>query len=315
MIARPGDRTAAVVYKRLRRRGWEVLLVDEELEIATSDSSEVEMEMERRERLAKAFALRRLPASVRAEVTAERHKVAKPWAKIKSAMKVTSSFKRKVEEKERQQQSGRDAPMSPREPARESLLRKSRASVARKSIAGPTLRKSVVENMMEMLQAPAPMEMPEAADRHPERFAKCLRLLWLWASMKSLNVVVCLLPTDDENLELCELVGDLAPMLHEAQMSTLPPPQVVLSLASADDADGLLHHLEPPPLVIPRDVTLASLLCEVLHPEAHWTGSLDEASISDEPDPVPRRGRDVEEARRGSRRKRSRPRRRSPAAA
>ena len=117
--------------------------------------------------------------------------------------------------------------------------------------------------------------------------------------MKSLNVVVCLLPTDDENLELCELVGDLAPMLHEAQMSTLPPPQVVLSLASADDADGLLHHLEPPPLVIPRDVTLASLLCEVLHPEAHWTGSLDEASISDEPDPVPRRGRDVEEARRG----------------
>ena len=48
MIARPGDRTAAVMYKRLRRRGWEVLLVDEELEIATSDgSSEVEMEMGR----------------------------------------------------------------------------------------------------------------------------------------------------------------------------------------------------------------------------------------------------------------------------
>ena len=36
-----------------------------------------------------------------------------------------------------------------------------------------------------------------------------------------------------------------------------------------------MHNLlEPSPLVIPRQETLSSLICEVLHPSAHWTGVL-----------------------------------------
>ena len=40
-----------------------------------------------------------------------------------------------------------------------------------------------------------------------------MRLLWLASSMRSVDVVVSLLPTDDENIAICSLVNDMGPML------------------------------------------------------------------------------------------------------
>mmetsp|Transcript_58763 Transcript_58763/g.161249 ORF Transcript_58763/g.161249 Transcript_58763/m.161249 type:complete len:124 (-) Transcript_58763:685-1056(-) len=55
-------------------------------------------------------------------------------------------------------------------------------------------------------------------------------------------------------------------------------PQV---LAALDDEAALDADCWSPPFVVPRAVALPSLVCEVLHPAAHWTGSL---SGSEDPD-------------------------------
>jgi len=51
------------------------------------------------------------------------------------------------------------------------------------------------------------------------------------------------------------------------------PPQVIVTLSSEDVLRG--HPLSPKPFVIPQNKAVPSLVCEVLHPTAHWSGSLD----------------------------------------
>lgn len=104
------------------------------------------------------------------------------------------------------------------------------------------------------------------------------RAQWLAASMKSFDVVVCLLPTDESNLALCELIGDMAPMLQYTRKRAErnpSPPQVVVAMGTPAAHAESLHVLQLAPLVLPRRTALASLVCEVLHPAAHWSGSLD----------------------------------------
>jgi len=123
--------------------------------------------------------------------------------------------------------------------------------------------------------------MPEDPIEDPDRYAQCMRLLWLAASMKSFDVVVCLLPSDEENTSVCELIGDMVPMLQYTRKRDPSPPQVVVALSSADCLDDMTY-LSPLPLVIPRaaSLTVPALICEVLHPAAHWSGSLDSVDPS-----------------------------------
>ena len=51
------------------------------------------------------------------------------------------------------------------------------------------------------------------------------------------------------------------------------PPQVLLTLSN-EEALGELD-LSPRPFVIPHHVAVPSLVCEVLHPTAHWSGALE----------------------------------------
>jgi hypothetical protein len=48
---------------------------------------------------------------------------------------------------------------------------------------------------------------------------------------------------------------------------------VLVTLSSEDVLRG--HPLSPKPFVIPQNKAVPSLVCEVLHPTAHWSGSLD----------------------------------------
>jgi len=132
--------------------------------------------------------------------------------------------------------------------------------------------------------------MPEDPDEDPERYAQCMRLLWLAASMKAFDVVVLLLPTEEANAAMCELISDMVPMLQFTRKRDPQPPQVVVALPT-DTARSLasqhlspLAHLVPEPLVITRGSALSSLVCEVLHPAAHWSGSLESEHKAEDDD-------------------------------
>ena len=123
-----------------------------------------------------------------------------------------------------------------------------------------------------LLRAPPEPAMPEDAEHNPERYAQCMRLLWLAASMKSFDVLVALLPTDQQNLEICRLVADMLPLLQSVHKHQRAPPQVLIALG--DEAALADLSLAPQPFVVPMHSALPSLVCEVLHPMAHWSGPL-----------------------------------------
>ena len=64
---------------------------------------------------------------------------------------------------------------------------------------------------------------------------------------------------------------------------------MLVTLSSEDVLRG--HPLSPKPFVIPQNKAVPSLVCEVLHPTAHWSGSLDaivpDAALDAAPDEEP----------------------------
>ena len=118
----------------------------------------------------------------------------------------------------------------------------------------------------------------------PARYAYSMRLLWLAASMKNLDVILVLVSSDSECLEVCRLVNELMPMIERSRKASWSkPPQVVISLEDETQA----HQLTPspncePPLVIGPRLALPRLICEVLHPTAHYTGSFESSPLLDD---------------------------------
>ena len=329
VVALPGDATAAVVMRRLGLRGWEVVSADPDMHAiglhnrdaglhnraAATEDHEVLEALEALEAKAKE-ALRRLPRSVSEEVTKLQKEHAHPWGRLRKVMGAARAFggDSRAIAKDALGGDGGGRRNGANGGVNSSGRKASdpRASLRRKSVlASPASEpeggsgSSGASNgsrpphasITDMLTAPAPGGLPEGLAADPDRHAKCLRLLWLWASMKAFNVVVCLLPTDAANLEVCELIGDLGPLIRTAQMKAVPP-QVVVSLHDVDGEGSdavelhtgsrahqvrqeLLSHLDPLPLVLPRKSVLSSLICEILHPEAHWTGALEEAIGAD----------------------------------
>lgn len=106
-------------------------------------------------------------------------------------------------------------------------------------------RLSRAEMAFDMMQAPAVPSMPQEVDDDPVRYAQCMRLLWLAASMKSFDVVVCLLPADYDNIEMCQLVSDMVPMLQYTRKRDPSPPQVVVALHHPAEAAEDLLELTP----------------------------------------------------------------------
>lgn len=147
-------------------------------------------------------------------------------------------------------------------------------------------RLSRTEIALDMLQAPAVPQMPEQVHNDPVRYAQCMRLLWLAASMKSFDVVVLLLPSDADNVAMCHLVSDMVPMLQYTRKRDPSPPQVVVALEDPDAAVKDLLDVLPVPLVLPRKAAMPSLVCEILHPYAHWSGALDRSGRESELEPM-----------------------------
>jgi len=95
-----------------------------------------------------------------------------------------------------------------------------------------------------------------------------MRLLWLAASMKNLDVILVLLPTDSECLEVCHLISEAMPLVEQARRQRWSkPPQVIVSLRDDAAAAKLTASLTPPPLVVGPTLALPRLICEVLPPQ------------------------------------------------
>ena len=79
------------------------------------------------------------------------------------------------------------------------------------------------------MRPPDEPSLPADTKDDPDRYAQCMRLLWLATSMKSFDVLVALLPTDEQNLAICDLVEDMLPLLHSVHKHQRQPPQVLVS--------------------------------------------------------------------------------------
>merc|ERR1712151_648021 len=73
---------------------------------------------------------------------------------------------------------------------------------------------------------------------------------------------------------MCDLINEMLPTLQAiCEKNGSDVPQIVVSLNDTTVLDELDPPLDPPPLVIGESMMLPPLVCEILHPSAHWTGS------------------------------------------
>lgn len=138
--------------------------------------------------------------------------------------------------------------------------------------------REVPSRVSELLSLPEEPTLSVRRELEPERHALAMRLLWLAASMKNCDVIVALLPSDAQCLELAAIVSQMGGLLTAVRKKEQEgtPPQLIVALRDQSEASLLDEmRLEPKPLVVTPELTLPALICEVLHPNAHWTGSLD----------------------------------------
>jgi hypothetical protein len=98
--------------------------------------------------------------------------------------------------------------------------------------------------------------------RDTQTYAQSMRLLWLAAGMKNLDVILVILRTDREVLEVCSMISDMLPMIERSRKRTWSrPPQLIVSMQ--DDTLLQLMNINPKPLVIGPSLALPRLICEV----------------------------------------------------
>jgi len=132
-----------------------------------------------------------------------------------------------------------------------------------------------ISRAIEAAKPPPKPALPERVADDPDSFGQGMRLLWHAACMKNLDVIVVLLP-DPQCINICQLVHDMLPLLQAVRKADASEvPQLVCSLSNPALLRG--RDLTPAPLVIAAERALSSLVAEVLHPTAHWTGTLDPA--------------------------------------
>jgi hypothetical protein len=114
--------------------------------------------------------------------------------------------------------------------------------------------------------------------RDTQTYAQSMRLLWLAAGMKNLDVILVILRTDREVLEVCSMISDMLPMIERSRKRTWSrPPQLIVSMQ--DDSLLQLMNINPKPLVIGPGLALPRLICEVRYcvqpaPPISWHTSL-----------------------------------------
>lgn len=280
LVLAPDGWEKEVIVHRLKALHWEVLCADANLSVSPASISPSEKRsLESRSKKS----IDTLPLALRDEVRSF-NLAPKPWEQMIPHRSLPSM---KIKERRSSREGHRPNSPPPHDAG-------AGGRGVRRTYSFDTNKKA--RSLGSMLTAPPQPIMPESAEHNPERYAQCMRLLWLAASMKSFDVIVALLPTDKQNLELCGLVAEMLPLLQSVHKHQRAPPQVLVALNDEHAVDQLeLASPCPRPFVVPMHQALPSLVCEVLHPMAHWSGSLDggarsaTAAAEHEGAPSPRR--------------------------
>jgi uncharacterized protein with von Willebrand factor type A (vWA) domain len=98
------------------------------------------------------------------------------------------------------------------------------------------------------------------------------------ASLEALDVLVVLLPDDDEALAVCTALEHAAPLLQHMHKRQTAAPQLVVCVRDGrtaarlqEQSAGGAYDLTP----VVAGAAVPNLLAEVLHPECHWSHALD----------------------------------------
>ena len=108
-----------------------------------------------------------------------------------------------------------------------------------------------------------------------------LSLLWACASVASLDTLLVLPPSDTEGIRICRALQDISgrfSVVHERQTSN---PHIIVRVADPErEADFVREARDAPAFTLTPMVAraaLPNLMAEIVHPEAHWSHSLDNA--------------------------------------
>jgi len=245
------------VVGRLGASKWEVLMASEDLSVYPETPTE-KAKMGKRSDARVA----RLSPQLRDEVTSFQL-APKPWERIimhKSLPELRASLS--------------DGPAD---------VRQSRRQPTKRSSSFGAKHRNRLSSVADLLSAPVTPEMPVSPDDSPEYYTSCMRLLLLASAMNSFDVVVLMAATDEENLRLFSLLGDMRQMLQyvtRRKNEIEGRPQVMVPLLNDTMRMAEIEQIcalkqIDSPFVIPRRAALPSLVCEVLHPDAHWSGALE----------------------------------------
>jgi len=290
LIIGQGGAVPLSVANRLRRLKWEVVMADSNLDATQEPQPGAEAQRTERQM---ANHLSRLPLELRDKVkgyhagkslrntynslpTMSRSiRVRTPTGSESSMLRTDSFHEKQLKSREttmQQQKTARRLDSFHRLPAVRDRIGEFYAREANDL-------KARLGHGLEYASMPSEPELPkriaEAMSHNPDFYARSMRLLWVFASMKNIDVIVVLLPTDAECVQMCELIAEMLPLVKAVRkLELLEMPQVVVSLTNGDLVEDI--DLDPPPLVISQPTSLQALVCEILHPTAHWTGQLDD---------------------------------------
>ena len=117
-----------------------------------------------------------------------------------------------------------------------------------------------------------------AAVTDPTAADPLMQLLWSIASVDSLDVLVLLLPSDEQALSITKILAkSIAPHLSSLHPTQIATPQLIVRLRDASNEEALAD-LEAEAFELTAIVDRAvmpNLLADILHPQAHWSKTVD----------------------------------------
>ena len=284
VVAPAGDPEARAVCARLRRRGWHLATCDASFTIEALAARAADVDepapytpARRAARLAE-LAQHTTDADLLAHIASLTNV---PPASPAKAAAVAPTATRPSHPPEPPARATRPSP--PRAKARSSFSRLFRAPPAVAALAEPLLTDPEQAGGDASGGATSEVgggmaDLPAAGSAPSAEAIMELSLLYAVASLESLDVIVLILPTDEEALRVCSTLRTSASLLQIVHRRQTTRTQLVVRVRDAAGRVALEASDATSPFVltpVAADAAVPNLVAEVLHPECHWSHELD----------------------------------------
>jgi len=260
-----------LLVRRLRHLEWEVCMLDEELEPLESEAPTQTSRMSVIRQRQSMFQMNRLPQDVinkMKALAAKNQKAAQQAPPPPPEAPPTDKSENKTVGFFHQLRAGTERSSFFRLPGIDNN--------GRSSVVEEVTR--VVEFASQPVCPPLVVPAESSVSTREDGSTLGLRLVKAAVGMKNIDVIIVLLPNDQDCYEMCELISGALPLIQNVRrLSDLQMPQVVVALEDPTALNDVV--LAKPPLIINKSNVFLPLLTEILHPTAHWTGSLDDDGI------------------------------------